>query len=104
MTARIRSLAVRYGGIWPWKVNFIVGGTFSQVLPVPRTKAASVLPTPVANCPNAPAVQGGLSVASRISPGRAGPSSGNALWAPPLEFVFVGRLFGMGIDWFLVTE
>jgi hypothetical protein len=29
--------------------------TASQVLPVPRTKPASVLPTPVANWPNAPA-------------------------------------------------
>ena len=32
----------------------LVGGTLSQVLPVPSTNAASELPTPVANCPNAP--------------------------------------------------
>ena len=51
-------------------VNFMVGGTLSQVLPVPMVNAASVLPTPDANWPNAPAVQVWLSVPSRISPGR----------------------------------
>ena len=65
-------------------MNFIVGGTLSQVLPVPRMNAASVLPTPVANWPNAPAVQVWLSVPSRISPGRTWPSSGSALWQTPL--------------------
>lgn len=79
MTARMRSLAVRYGGIWPWKLNFMVGGTFSHVLPVPSVKAASVLPTPEANCPKAPAVQVWLSVPNMISPGRQCPSSGSAL-------------------------
>ena len=77
-------MAVRYGGISPWNVNFIVGGTFSQVLPVPSTNAASVFPTPVANCPSAPAVQVCESVPSRISPGRTCPSSGSALWHTPL--------------------
>lgn len=31
--------------------------TFSNILPVPKTKPASVLPIPVANWPNAPALQ-----------------------------------------------
>src|SRR3954469_15827629 len=104
MTARIRSLAVRYGGIWPWKVNFMVGGTLSQVLPVPRVKAASVLPMPEANWPKAPAVQVWLSVPRRISPGRTWPSSGNALWQTPLLLVLVGSLYGLGIVGSLVTK
>src|SRR2546429_458705 len=56
----------------------MVGGTFSQVFPVPKVNAASVLPTPVANCPNAPAVPVWLSVAGRISPGRTSRASGRA--------------------------
>src|SRR6266480_3781574 len=78
MTARIRSLAISQGGILPWKTKRMVGGTFTQVLPVPMTKPASVLPMPVANSPNAPAVQVWLSVPSSTSPGRVWPSSGRS--------------------------
>ena len=84
MTARIRSFAIRYGGSLPWKTNRIVGGTLSHSLPVPMTKPASVLPMPVANSPNAPAVQVWLSVPSSTSPGRVWPSSGSAMWQTPL--------------------
>ena len=64
--------------------KLIVGGTFSQSLPVPMTNPASVLPIPVANSPNAPAVQVWLSVPSSTSPGRVCPSSGSAMWHTPL--------------------
>ena len=74
----------------PWKLNRMVGGTLSQVFPVPMVNAASVLPTPVANCPKAPAVQVWESVPSMISPGLQCPSSGSALWQTPLYEVLVG--------------
>ena len=75
---------MRYGGRFPSKTNRIVGGTLSHVLPVPMTNPASVLPTPVANWPKAPAVQVWLSVPSSTSPGRVCPSSGSAMWQTPL--------------------
>ena len=37
-------------------------------LPVPRMNPASVLPTPLANCPKAPALQVWLSVPNSTSP------------------------------------
>ena len=48
----------------------MVGGTLSHSLPVPRTKAASVLPMPVANCPKRP---GGAGVAVGAEQNLAGP-------------------------------
>lgn len=39
--------------------------TLSRTFPVPITKPASVLPIPVANCPNAPALQVWESVPSK---------------------------------------
>src|ERR1035438_2179739 len=80
----MRSLAVKYGGIFPVKVNFIDSGILSQIFPVPRIKAASVLPTPVANIPNAPDVQVCESVPNKTVPGTSYPSSANAIWQTPL--------------------
>ena len=57
---------------------------FNQILPVPRMSAASVLPTPVENIPNAPEVQLWLSVPIRTDPGRLNPSSASATWHTPL--------------------
>ena len=54
----------------------MVAGTFTSNFPVPRTKPASVLPMPVANCPNAPAMQVCESVPNKTSPGRAWPFCG----------------------------
>ena len=59
-----------YGGSEPLKINFIDSGTFSQILPVPRMNAASVLPTPVENIPNAPEVHVWESVPNSTVPGR----------------------------------
>ena len=42
--------------------------TLMSSFPVPRMKPASVLPTPVANCPNAPALQVCESVPNSTSP------------------------------------
>ncbi len=47
------------------------------------TKPASVLPMPVANSSNAPAMQVCESVPNRISPGRVWPFSGSAVWQTP---------------------
>src|SRR5436305_6405421 len=84
MAARMRSFAMRCGGSLPWKTKRMVGGTFTHSLPVPMMKPASVLPMPVANSPNAPAVQVWLSVPKRTTPGRVWPSSGSAMWHTPL--------------------
>ncbi len=62
----------------------MVSGTFTQSLPIPMIRAASVLPIPVANSPNAPAVQVCESVPKSTSPGRVWPSSGSAMWQTPL--------------------
>lgn len=48
--------------------------TLMSSLPVPRMNPASVLPTPVANWPNAPALQVWLSVPKSTSPGLQWPS------------------------------
>jgi len=66
------------------KDNRIVSGAFTQSLPVPRMKPASVLPMPVANSPKAPAVQVWLSVPKRTSPAGCGLLSGKAMWQTPL--------------------
>ncbi len=47
------------------------------------TKPASVLPMPVANSLNAPAMQVCESVPNRISPGRVWPFCGSAVWQTP---------------------
>ena len=69
MICRIRSFAIRYAGISPLKMNFTVGGTLTQSIPVPIIKAASVFPIPVANSPKAPAVHVWESVPNKTSPG-----------------------------------
>ncbi len=80
----MRSFAIRYGGRLPSKTNFIVSGTFTHILPVPMISAASVLPTPVENMPNAPEVQLWLSVPTSSEPGLLNPSSASAMWHTPL--------------------
>ncbi len=50
--------------------------TLISSLPVPRMKPASVLPTPVANWPNAPALQVCESVPNSTSPAGGGTASG----------------------------
>ena len=62
----------------------MLGGTLMSSLPVPRMKPASVLPTPVANWPNAPALQVWESVPKRTSPGLQCPSWARATWQTPL--------------------
>ena len=76
---RITSLAITPFGNEPSNQNRIVSGTFNSNLPVPNTKPASVLPMPVANSPNAPAMHVCESVPSKTSPGRVWPLAGNAV-------------------------
>ena len=71
-------------GISPSNTKRMVGGTFTRSFPVPSTKAASVLPMPVANSLKAPAVQVCESVPKSTSPGRVCPSSASAMWQTPL--------------------
>ena len=52
-------------------------------LPVPITKPASVLPMPVANWLNAPAMHVCESVPNNTSPGRVWPLAGSAVWQTP---------------------
>ena len=47
-------------------------------------KPASVLPMPVANWLNAPAMQVCESVPKRISPGRVWPFHGSVVWQTPV--------------------
>ena len=61
----------------------MVSGTLMSNFPVPMTKPASVLPMPVANWLNAPAMQVCESVPKRISPGRVCPFCGSAVWQTP---------------------
>ena len=54
---RIRSFASRKCGISPSITNLSVAGTFTNNFPMPIINLASVFPIPLANCPNAPALQ-----------------------------------------------
>ena len=71
MTCRITSFAMTPFGSAPSRWKRIVSGTLTSSLPVPMMKPASVLPMPVANSPNAPAMQVCESVPKSTSPGRA---------------------------------
>ncbi len=77
------SLAMTPGCNLPSSRKCIVSGTLSSNLPVPRTNPASVLPMPVANSLNAPAMQVCESVPNNTSPGRVWPFCGSAVWHTP---------------------
>jgi len=77
------SLAITPAGSAPVRSQRIVSGTRSRIRPVPMTKAASVLPMPVANWLNAPAVHVCESVPTSTSPGQVCPRSGRAMWHTP---------------------
>ena len=77
------SLAMTPGWSLPSRRKCIVSGTLRSNFPVPITKPASVLPMPVANSLNAPAMQVCESVPKRTSPGRVWPLAGSAVWQTP---------------------
>ena len=77
-------MAVRYGGISPWKANFMVGRHAEPGLAGAEDEGGVGVAHAGGELPKAPAVQVWLSVPSRISPGRQWPSSGRALWHTPL--------------------
>ena len=90
ITFSTTSFPITYSGNFPSNVNLIVSGTFTQSFPVPRIKAASVFPIPVANSPKAPAVQVCESVPKRTSPGLVCPSCASAVWHTPLYLLVNG--------------
>src|ERR1039458_5073276 len=67
MQCRMMSLAITPGCNLPSRRKCMVSGTLSSNLPVPMTNPASVLPMPVANSLNAPAMQVCESVPNRRS-------------------------------------
>ncbi len=81
--AKIRSLGVTDFANCPSMFSFMASGTFSQILPVANTAAASVEPMPVAKAPNAPYVQVCESAPTITVPGVTWPFSGMTWWQMP---------------------